>query len=500
MEQIPLLQLRHIEKSFPGVKALKDVSLDIHPGECHALLGENGAGKSTLIKVLAGIYDEDGGDIILDGAAIKIPDVHKSKELGISVIHQELILVPYMTIAENIYLGQELTKKRSPFIDRETMEGEAQKVLDNFNLNLSAGAHVASLSVAQQQMVEIAKALSTDARIIIMDEPTAALTNRETDQLFELVRTMKAQGKAIIFVSHRMEELFAISDRITVMRDGEYIGTKMTAETDRKELIAMMVGRPLKDFYLKRDHQKGEEVLRVQNLSREGVLKDISFSLHKGEILGLSGIVGAGRTELARALFGIDPHDGGEIFMNGSPVTIGKAQDAMNLGIGFVPEDRKQQGLFLQERVGFNLTIQVLKECFRWIRTNNRREDDFIRKGIESLSIKAHSPSQKVNELSGGNQQKVVIAKWLARNPQILILDEPTRGIDVGAKTEIYRIIGDLAKQGVAIIMISSELPEILNMSDRILVMYQGGIMGELAGEEATQEKIMHYATGGRDE
>lgn len=492
----PILQIRGIVKTFPGVKALQGVNLDIYPGECHALLGENGAGKSTLIKILAGIHRQDAGDIILDGKKIKIPDVHSSKKLGISVIHQELILVPYMTITENIFLGQEL-KQNILFIDKKVMKKEAQEVLDKFNLNLSADQHVASLSIAQQQMVEIAKALSVDARIIIMDEPTAALTNRETDQLFLLVEKMKMKNIAIIFISHRMDELYKLSEKITVIRDGQYIGTCITKETNRKDLIAMMVGRSLEDFYQKKTHKKGNVILQVNKLNRSGVLKDISFSLKKGEILGLSGIVGAGRTELARALFGIDTIDSGEILIDGKLVFINKPGDAMNLDIGFVPEDRKRQGLFLQETLGFNISIQSLKGCFRLIQFSKKIENRIIQNGIKSLSIKSYSKKQKISELSGGNQQKAVIAKWLARHPDILILDEPTRGIDIGAKTEIYKIISSLAASGVAIIMISSELPEILNMSDRILVMYKGQITGELAGSEATQEKIMHYATGG---
>ena len=494
----PILEMKGIKKSFGGVKALKDASLQLYPGECHALLGENGAGKSTLIKVLAGIHREDEGEIIIDGKKVIIPNVQSSKDLGISVIHQELILVPYMTIAENIFLGQELGNRL--FINRDKMIEEAQLVLDRFGLELSAEQHVASLSIGQQQMVEIAKALSRDARIIIMDEPTAALTARETEQLFELVYKLKEKNVAIIFVSHRMEELYQITEKVTVMRDGLYIGTCVTKDTERKELIAMMVGRSLDDFYQTSDHQCGEKILEVKNIKRAGVLDDVSFSLHKGEILGFSGIVGAGRTELARAIFGIDKIDSGQIFINGKEVSIGRAQDAMNLNIGFVPEDRKKQGLYMQETLGFNISIQSLKNCFKTIQMNREREKRIIDEGISSLSIKASSEKQKIGQLSGGNQQKAVIAKWLARKPEILILDEPTRGIDVGAKVEIYKIIGQLAASGVSIIMISSELPEVLNMSDRILVMYKGKITGELSNSEATQEKIMHLATGGNNE
>ncbi|MBN2617295.1 MAG: sugar ABC transporter ATP-binding protein [Spirochaetales bacterium] len=495
----PILQMRGIKKSFPGVKALKGVDLDIYPGECHALLGENGAGKSTLIKILAGIHREDEGEITIYGEKKIIPNVHASKELGISVIHQELILVPYMTIAENIFLGQEIKKNRL-YIDKQKMEEEAQLVLDRFELGLSSKQNVATLSVAQQQMVEIAKALSINAKIIIMDEPTAALTNRETKQLFDLVEKMKMKNVAIIFVSHRMDELYEITEKITVMRDGTYIGTCNTNETERKDLIAMMVGRTLNEFYQKRTHDLGEKILEIKGLNRTNVLEDINLTLHKGEILGLSGIVGAGRTELARAIFGIDSIDSGSILYNGNEVLIKKPEDAMNLNIGFVPEDRKRQGLFLQETLGFNISIQSLKKCFRFIQFSKTYENLIVNEGINSLSIKAFSSKQNINDLSGGNQQKAVIAKWLALNPKVLILDEPTRGIDVGAKSEIYKIISDLAASGVAIIMISSELPEVLNMSDRILVMYKGRITGELMSKDATQEKIMHLATGGINE
>ncbi|MBN2659126.1 MAG: sugar ABC transporter ATP-binding protein [Spirochaetales bacterium] len=492
-----VLSMRGIDKQFPGVQALSNVNFDLRKGEVHALLGENGAGKSTLMKVLGGIYTPESGDIFINGEKADITGVQASQALGISIIHQELVLVPYLTIAENIFLGKEPVKGRFNFVDFETMKIRAQEVLDSFGLDISAEDRIESLSVAQQQMVEIAKALSVDAAIIVMDEPTASLTNKETERLFELIEDLRSRGKAVVYISHRMEELFRISDRVTVMRDGQYIGTKNTADTTRQELIQMMVGRKLDEFFKHSSHQSGEEVLRVEGLTREGVFNDIGFSLKKGEILGLSGIVGAGRTELARALFGIDPIDGGKIILNGKDVKISSPVEAIENGLALVPESRKEQGLVLSESVGFNLTLQVLSRFIRLIRVNRKKENSIIGDYVERLSIKTPSGETKIESLSGGNQQKVVIAKWLATNPSILILDEPTRGVDVNAKMEIYTLINSLAEQGLAIILISSELPEILNMSDRVLVMFHGEIKAELNRDELSQEKIMHYATGG---
>lgn len=490
--------MSHITKRFPGVLALDKADIDLFKGECLALLGENGAGKSTLMKILGGIYYADEGEITLNGNPVEIPDVHTSKALGISIIHQELILVPNMTIAENIFLGQELMVNHLKGIDKKTMLEKSQNILDSFKLGIKADMKIGNLSVAQQQMVEIAKALSTKADIIVMDEPTAALTHQETEKLFSMVDELKEKGISIIYISHRMEELFRVTDRVTVMRDGKTVGTHITADVSRKELISLMVGRTLDKFFIKETNFSSETVMQVSQLTQNGVLSDISFSLKKGEILGIAGIVGAGRTELAQVIFGIHKADSGIIQKDGRNITITSPSDAIANGITLVPESRKEQGLFLQETVRYNVTIQVLKEFMQKLIFNRRREREISDRAVKQLSIRTGTDQQFVLELSGGNQQKVVISKWLATNPEILIMDEPTRGIDVGAKAEIYSIMNDLTKKGVSIIMISSDLPEILNMSDRILVMYQGMITGEINQKDATQEKVMHYATGGK--
>lgn len=492
-----ILSMKGIYKSFPGVKALSDVSFSLRKGEVHALLGENGAGKSTLMKVLGGIYIPEEGEISINDNVVDICDVHTSQSFGISIIHQELVLVPYMTIGENIFLGKEPLKGKFKFVDFSYINRESQKILDSFELGIKSDDLIASLSVAQQQMVEIAKALSVDSNIIVMDEPTASLTHKETDQLFSLIEELKRNGKSIIYISHRMEEIFKISDRVTVLRDGLYIGTQETKKTNEQELIQMMVGRELDEFFEHKKYKSGDEILKVENLCREGVFKNISFSLCKGEILGISGIVGAGRTELARALFGIDSYDSGTIYLDGTPVEIQDPVTAIAKGIALVPESRKEQGLVMSEAVGFNMTLQVLPSFIKNIRVNKKKEENLIQKYINKLSIKTPTSETLIDSLSGGNQQKVVIAKWLATNPKILILDEPTRGVDVNAKMEIYNLMNTFAQQGFAIILISSELPEILNMSDRVLVMFHGEIKTELSREKISQETIMHYATGG---
>lgn len=498
MENSCLLKMDNIHKKFPGVYALKGVDLELKAGEVHALLGENGAGKSTLMKVLAGIYKPDEGKIYLKGEPCNIHNVHDSQAKGISVIHQEICLVPYMSVADNFFLGREKAKTDLGFVNVNDSIKEAQQIIDSMNLNINAREKVANLSIAKQQMVEISKALLTDSEIIVMDEPTASLTKKEVDKLFETIAELKKKNIGIIYISHRMEELFAISDRVTVMRDGEYIGTKITKETSRDELITMMVGRELKDLYIKQDHSVQEEVLEVTALTKDKTLKNINFIARKGEILGISGIVGAGRTELAQVLFGIDQADSGTIKINGKEVNIKNPKDAMKHGIALVSENRKEEGLVLIQDVGYNISLTVLDEFMSGISTDKIKEDELIQRYIEDLAIKTPSKKQKVGNLSGGNQQKIVIAKWLATKPIVLILDEPTRGVDVGAKAEIYAIMNRLAMEGVCIIMISSELPEIINMSDRVLVMAEGEIRGELKREELEQEKIMNLATGGK--
>ncbi|QCX34865.1 sugar ABC transporter ATP-binding protein [Caloramator sp. E03] len=492
-----ILKMSNIHKRFPGVYALNGVDFELRYGEVHALLGENGAGKSTLIKILAGIYQVDDGDIYIKGKKCNIDSVRTSQSLGISVIHQELCLVPYMTVAENIFLGREKAIGRTGFLKAKEINKDAQMILDSLGLDIKAETIVKDLSIAQQQMVEIAKALSTDSEIIVMDEPTSSLTEKETEMLFNTILDLKSRNISVIYISHRLEELFKISDRVTVIRDGKYIGTRDTALTNREELISMMVGRELKDLYKRTIRPLGENILEVRNIKRGNILNDISFNLRKGEILGISGLVGAGRTELARAIFGIDRIDSGKIMIEGKEIDIKSPLDAMNNGIVLVPEDRKQQGLVLIRGVGYNITLTVLNQFLKLIKVDKEKEESIALEYINKLNIKTPTIEQIVGNLSGGNQQKIVIAKWLATKPKVLILDEPTRGVDVGAKAEIYSIMDMLASQGVSIIMISSDLPEIINMSDRVIVMYRGKITGIIDRNDLKQEKIMHFATGG---
>jgi ABC-type sugar transport system ATPase subunit len=491
-----VLEMRNIHKRFPGVYALKNVNFELKAGEVHGLLGENGAGKSTLMKVLGGIYDIDEGEIYIDGQKVLIKNVKDSQNAGVSIIHQELVLVPYMSVAENIFSGREPVGKMG-FIKKDVMLKEAQKLLDSFELGIDASELVVNLNIAQQQMVEIARAISFNSKILVMDEPTSSLTEKEVEFLFKTIENLKSQGVGVVYISHRMSELFRITDRITVMRDGQYIGTKVTKETNVDELISMMVGRELTDYYHRTFHELGENALEVKNLTKAGIFKDISFNLRKGEILGFSGLVGAGRSEIMKAIFGLDPIDYGEIYIDGKKVEIRSPNDAMDLGIALVPENRKDEGLILKGNVGYNMTLRVLDKFIKFAKVNKTKEDEIINTYIENLAIKTPSKSQLVSNLSGGNQQKVVIAKWLAAKPKILILDEPTRGVDVGAKAEIYAIMNRLVEEGVSIIMISSELPEIINMSDRVVVVHNGSIAGILNRDEFSQEKIMHLATGG---
>lgn len=492
-----ILEMQNIHKTFPGVYALNDINFDLRRGEVHALLGENGAGKSTLIKVLAGIYSVDKGKIYLKGNECRISDVKAAQANGISVIHQELCLVPQMTVAENMFLGREPATGKGSFVRAGEQNRMSQEILNLLGVDIKATDKVGNLSVAKQQMIEIAKALSVKADIIVMDEPTSPLTDREVEMLFKTINDLKKKNISIIYISHRMEELFKITDRITVMRDGKYIGTKCTKDTTKDELITMMVGRELKDLYRRTEHPAGDVVFEVKNLNITNVLKDINFFLKRGEILGVSGLVGAGRTELMRAIFGIDGFNSGEIVLEGKKLSIKSPLDAMNSGIALVPENRKEQGLVLIKSVGYNITLTILKKFIKLAGVDSKTEKSIVREYIEKLTIKTPSHKQLVGNLSGGNQQKIVIAKWLATNPKVLILDEPTRGIDVGAKAEIYSIIDTLAKQGVGIIMVSSDLPEVMNMSDRVLVMSNGQITGILNRDQLDQETIMHYATGG---
>ncbi len=493
-----LLEMKNICKSFPGVKALQKVDFQLKSGEIHALLGENGAGKSTLIKVLGGIYRPEEGKIFIDGREVAITDVNVARSNGISIIHQELVLVPHMTVAENIFLGRE--PKGALGVNRTLMSQEAQKMLDKFDLGIDSDAEVSDLSIAQQQMVEIVKAISFNCRILVMDEPTSSISDREVSALFEIMRNLAKQGVGIIYISHKMSELNEVCDRVTVLRDGTYVGTREVATTPRDELIAMMVGRELNQYYV-RDHVKSDEVvLKCVNLNdnrkKHNRVKDVSFEIHRGEIVGFAGLVGAGRSETMQCLFGLTKGSSGEIYLNGKKLNIRKAVDAINNGIAMVPENRKLEGLYHVQSVRFNSTIEVLHEFIRHLMVNTKREAQIAQEFIDKMQTKTPSQEQVVSNLSGGNQQKVMIGRWLATAPKLLILDEPTRGVDVGAKAEIYEIMNELTKQGVSIIMISSELPEIINMSDRVYVMYEGRITGCISYDEGlSQEAIMKLAT-----
>lgn len=492
-----LLEMKGINKSFPGVKVLSDVQLNLKSGELVALMGENGAGKSTLMKILGGIYERDAGTIIVKGETQEkmTPDIASSR--GIAIIHQEMNLIPHLSVMENIFLGREYTYGKSGFVNWRKMRQETKRWLEQLAIKLDPDTLVGDLSVGQQQMIEITKALSMQADILVLDEPTAALTNREIDALFDMIASLKEKGVGMIYISHRMEEIFQVSDRITVLRDGQYVGTVETAETNLDELVKMMVGREITDRFPKVEVQLGGERLRVENLNVKDKLSNISFSIKSGEIVGVAGLMGAGRTEMAKALFGLEKVREGQILVDGKPVRVTRPIDAISAGIALVTEDRKEEGLVLSLSVRENISLPNLQKVSSLGVMNPRDEQVLSNDAIQRLFIKTAGGEQIVGSLSGGNQQKVVIGKWLAKKPKILILDEPTRGVDIGAKKEIYDIMNRLAQDGVAILMISSELPEVLGMSDRVLVMHEGRITGEFTREEATQEMIMRAATGG---
>ena len=494
-ENHTILRMEGISKAFPGVQALDNVTFEVAAGEIHALVGENGAGKSTLMKVLTGALGKDEGQITLRGETVQIESPSDSQNLGISMIHQELSLIPYLTVGQNIYLGREPRARLPGFIDWKSLYSEAQEILDRLNLDVDARTEVMGLSIAQQQMVEVAKALSLNADLIAMDEPTSALTGRETEVLFEVMRSLRDQGVGLIFISHRLEEVFQIADRITVLRDGQHIGTEPIDALDEDRVVQMMVGRELGELYPKEPAELDEVVLEAANLEDGRELKGVDLKLHRGEILGVAGLVGAGRTALAETLFGIHPATKGEIRVNGKPVKIKSPAEAIRAGMGFVPEDRKQQGLFLNMAVRDNIVMSAMDKITRWGVINFRRADRISNEFVEKLDIRTPSLRQRIRNLSGGNQQKVIIARWLTLNPRVLILDEPTRGIDVGAKAEIHNLMNQLAQEGVGILMISSELPEIMGISDRILVMREGRVTGEFSRDEATQDDIMRAAT-----
>jgi ABC-type sugar transport system ATPase subunit len=492
----PLLRLTGISKTFPGVRALESIQFDLNSGEIHALTGENGAGKSTFVKILSGMYKPDSGAISLEGDAVEILDPTHARALGISPVHQELHLEPYLSIAENIFLGRQPVGKFG-LIDYGAMNREASRLLDDLGVKMDPTRPAGSTSVAQRQILAIARAISTRCRIIIFDEPTSSLTEREAELLFQAIRRLSGQGIGVIYISHRMEEIFRLCDRVTVLRDGRHVATKPVAETNMRDLIGMMIGRDLSELFRKEPAAVGEVMLEVRRISARGVLDNVSLTVRKGEIVGLAGLVGAGRTELARAIFGDLAIDEGSISIDGKTI-LGRCSPrvAIAAGIGLVPEDRKEQGLVTELSVQQNIGMAILRSLSRLNVVNVRAERRLAERYVARLTIKTPSVEQKTLYLSGGNQQRVVIAKWLALQPKALIVDEPTRGVDVGATADIHALVCELAKQGMAILMISSDMAEILAMSDRVLVMRQGRIEGELSREEATQERIMRLATG----
>lgn len=495
METQPLLRMEKISKHFPGVQALDHVDFEVYPGEILGFVGENGAGKSTLIKILSGVYTKDHGTIWLDGQPVEPRSPNEAQNLGISTIYQELALVPHLTVAENIFLNRE--PRRVPaigMVDFRLMNQKAEAILHDLGANLPGNKRLRELTVAAQQMVEIAKAVSQNASLILMDEPTSALSSKEVDALFALMRRLKEKGIPVVFISHRLEEILQVVDRIIVMRDGRRVGSLSISEATEAKLIRLMVGREV-GLFPKEEAKIGEPALEVRNLSGDGI-KDVSFTVHKGEIVGLAGLIGAGRTDLARLICGVDRPTGGEILVDGKKVKIGSPADAVRYGIGWVPEDRKQHGLVLGMNVKQNTTMAILRRISNPLgAVRTKKETEISIRYVQALSIATPSLAQTVRNLSGGNQQKVVLAKWLSTEPKVLIMDEPTRGIDVGAKAEVHALMSRLAGQGIAILMISSEMPEIIGMSDRVIVMCQGRVTGEYERGKMTQEEIMACAT-----
>jgi len=486
----PILALEGVSKSFAGVKALKDVSFDVRPGEVHALMGENGAGKSTLIKVMAGVHTPDTGEIRVNGAVVRFASPREARAAGIATVYQELLLFPELSVAENIFLGH-FPRTGMSALDWGKMRDEARRLLDDLDSHdLDVDARVGSLSVANRQRVEIAKALSQDARVLIMDEPTAALSDTDARRLMDVVRRLRDRGVAIVYVSHRMPEIFALATRVTVLRDGAYVGTHDIGEITEGDLVSMMVGRPVDQLFPKVDAEIGAPVLELRNIAHRDEVEDISFTIRAGEIVGIAGLIGSGRTELALTIFGITPATSGEILLDGKPIVITSPKQARDLGIAYVPEDRGLQGLIKPQTIRENLSLALLDRISTATIVDRAKESRLARELIQRFGIRARGPEQLVRQLSGGNQQKVVLAKWVATNPRVLIMDEPTRGIDVGAKAEIHALMSRLAGQGLAVLMISSELPEVLGMSDRVLVMNNGRIVAEFDRAHATPDAV----------
>lgn len=488
--------MKDVEKTFGTNKVLFNASIDILPGEVHALMGENGAGKSTLMKILTGVHTKDGGTVQINGENREFNGPKDAEENGIAFIHQELNVLTDMTVEENLFLNKEITGKFG-LLNKKEMYVKAKEALNILGTDITPSQQMNTLSVGQQQMVEICKALMSNVEVIIMDEPTAALTDSETRKLFEVINQLKKQDVSMVYISHRMEEIFEISDRITVMRDGKYIGTKLTSETHDDELVKMMIGRELTERYPKRNSNIGNVLLEVKNLTSEDKVKDVSFEVKSGEVLGFSGLMGSGRSEIMHAIFGSSNKENGSVWIDGKEVSIKSPEDAMKNGIGFITEDRKSEGLLLEKSIRENLSLPNLKELSKNGVINKKAENKISESSMKMFNVKAENIETATKNLSGGNQQKVVIAKWVLTNPKILILDEPTRGVDVGAKEEIYQIINDLASQGIAIIMVSSDLPEIIGMSDRLIVMREGELKGIVSKEDINEENIMTLATGG---
>lgn len=490
-----LLQMENINKSFASVHVLQNVNFQLLAGEVHALLGENGAGKSTLIKILGGIYAKDSGTIRINGQTAKITDVQSARRYGISIIHQELMLAPDLSVAENIFVGHELTTKLGT-VDLRRMEAQSQRMLDEFNLSLRATDQIGKLNIAQRQMVEIVRAISFGARIIVMDEPTSSLSENEVNLLFDAILRLKNSGVGIVYISHRMSELDAVADRVTILRDGQYIDTVEMKNTNHEKMISLMVGRSIETFYVKHLHNPQKVILQVEHLASGSMVKDVSFTLKEGEVLGFAGLVGAGRSEVMECLFGLSRVEAGEIRLDGKPYKASNVGQAIHQGFGLVPEDRKSEGIFPVLSIRYNTSVEVMDQFLRRGRYHAQKEYSLTKKYLDDvLETRYADLEQPIARLSGGNQQKVVFSRWLLSTKRILILDEPTRGIDVKTKTEIYRLIDNLTEQGLTVILVSSELPELINMSDRIVVMSHGHTTGVLERAEFSQEKIMMYAT-----
>lgn len=491
------IEMKGIDKSFGTNQVLKDAGFVLGDGEVHALMGENGAGKSTLMKILTGVYTKDAGQVFVDGKEVDYKNPQEAEKAGIVFIHQELNVLFDLTVEENLFIGKEI-KKGFGICDQKAMRKKAEEALKNLGVSISPKEIMSNLSVGQQQMIEICKALMVDAKVIIMDEPTAALTQSETKVLFEVIQNLRKKGVSMVYISHRMEEIFELCDRISVLRDGTYVGTKNIPETNMNEIVKLMIGREIGERYPGRETKIGEEVLRVEGLTKQGVFQDVNFEVHAGEVLGVSGLMGAGRTEIMQAIFGNLPFESGKVSINGKEVKIKSPQEAIRYGIGFITEDRKTEGLLLEKSIEENVALTNLGSISKsgGVMVKSK-EQELSKRAIDELHIRCFGPQHECNNLSGGNQQKVVFAKWIYTDPKILILDEPTRGVDIGAKKEIYTIINQLAAKGVAIIMVSSELPEVLGMSDRIMVVREGVVRGIINKEEANQENVMTLATGG---